>query len=482
MGSVCTTFRINPNLLSFFRINDPFRLLVIIALLLLLSSVYIWVLDIPLLQPEMIWLLIGERMADGKHMYIDIIDDTGPLSSGIYWICYLIFGKTVMSYKLLSLLVIIFQIVYINTLYIRYKSFEENTYIPALVMVILFHLSFDMITLSPALMGSTFIVLALGQLFSQTVLQKDSSDSILLVGIFGGIAACFHFPLITFLPFLLVAGIVVSGFSFRQLVLAIVSYSLPLTFCALYYFWIDGLSSFLNQFIISPRLIESYAHVSYRDLAILFSVPLFFTTLGFFVGLIVKSQTVNQQKQLQLTLIFLIFAVSSLFLTNRRTPYQFIVIIPGLAYFITFLFVAFKKGMPIKVLSILFVFGIPLMGYTWIFLQTNSGNISTYAVTVSEEHAVSDGKKILVLGENLGYYDQASLATPYLHYRLSKIHLDNDYSLEKTAEIFQNFQKEKPDLIVDEEGVFEGILEKIPLLKDQYSRDKTNIYIKKSEN
>lgn len=418
-------------------------------------------------------------MAEGKHMYIDIIDDTGPLSAGVYWLCYLIFGKTVMSYKLLSLLVILFQIIYINTLYIRYKSFEENTYIPALVMVILFHLSFDMITLSPALMGSTFIVLALGQLFSQTVLQKEGSDSILLVGIFGGIAACFHFPLITFLPFLLMAGIVVSGFSFRQLILAIVSYLLPMTFCALYYFWIDGLPSFLNQFIISPRLIESYAHVSYRDLGILFSVPLFFTTLGFFVGLIVKSQTVNQQKQLQLTLIFLIFAISSLLLTNRRTPYQFIVIIPGLAYFITFLFVAFKKGMPIKVLSILFVFGIPLMGYTWIFLQVNSKKIYSYAIEPSDNHKITDGKKVLVLGEDLGYYHNATLATPYLNHRLSKVNLQDHTSLERTALIFQNFQKEKPDMIVDEEGVFEGLLEKMPLLKNQFTMVKPKIYTKK---
>jgi hypothetical protein len=95
------------------------------------------------------------------------------------------------------------------------------------------------------------------------------------------------------------------------------------------------------------------------------------------------------------------------------------------------------------------------------------------------EHAVSDGKKILVLGEDLGYYQKASLATPYLHYRLSKIHLENSQSLEQTAEIFQNFQEEKPEIIVDEEGIFRGILEKIPLLKDQFSLEKTNIYKKK---
>jgi hypothetical protein len=476
VGPVCATYRIILNLLSFFRINDPSRLIVIIAVSLLLSSIYIWVLNIPMLQPELIWLLIGERMADGKHMYLDIVDDTGPLSAGVYWICHLFFGKSVMAYKMLAIPVVIFQIVYINTLYIKYKSFEENTYIPALVMVILFHLSFDMITLSPALMGSTFIVLALGQLFSQTVLQKEGSDSILLVGIFGGIAACFHFPLITFLPFLLLAGIVVSGFSFRQLILAFVSYLLPLTFCAIYYFWIDGLFAFFDQFIISPRNIERYAHVSYRDLAIIYSLPLFFATLGFFVGLIVKSQTVNQQKQLQLTLIFLIFAISSLFLTNRRTPYQFIVTIPGLAYFITFLFVAFKKGIPVKILAALFVFGIPIMGYIWTIYQDNSGKISTYAVTVSTKHSITKGKKVLVLGEDLGYYHNASLATPYLHFRLSKNSLQNQKSLEKTALIFQNFIKEKPDVIVDEEGVFEGVLEMMPLLHELYEKDSKGIY------
>lgn len=479
MGPVCTTYRIILNLLSFFRINDPSRLIVIIAVLLLMSSVYTWILQVPLLQPEMIWLLIGERMADGKHMYIDIIDDTGPLSSGVYWICHLIFGKNVMVYKFLAMLVVLFQIVYINNLYIKYKSFEENTYIPSIVMVILFHLSFDMITLSPALMGSTFIMLTLGQLFSQTVLQKEGSDSILLVGIFGGIAACFHFPLITFLPFLLVSGIVVSGFSFRQLILALVSYILPLTFCAIYYFWIDGLLAFFDQFIISPRNIESYAHVSYRDLAILFSIPVFFATLGFFVGLIVKSQTVNQQKQLQLTLIFLIFAVGSLILTNRRTPYQLIVIIPGLAYFITFLFVAFKKGKPIQILAAIFVFGIPLMGYTWTYLQLNSAKINSYAIAISENHRVTKGKKVLVLGEDLGYYHKASLATPYLNYKLSKINLQDHTSLERTALIFQNFMNEKPDVIVDEDGVFEELVKLLPPLETLYQESKNGVFFKK---
>jgi len=84
-----------------------------------------------------------------------------------------------------------------------------------------------------------------------------------------------------------------------------------------------------------------------------------------------------------------------------------------------------------------------------------------------------------VLGEDLGYYQNASLATPYLHFRLSKNSLQNQNSLEKTALIFQNFIKEKPDVIVDEEGVFEELLKLFPPLKDSYQTTSKGVYTKK---
>lgn len=476
--TVCPILRNSSSLLSFFRINDPFRLIAILGIMLLMSTIYIWIVDIPLLQPEMIWMLLGERMADGKHMYIDIIDDTGPLSAGVYWLVHLVFGKSALAFKIIAAFIVLFQVVYVNHLFIRYKSFEDNTYIPAFVMTVLFYVSFDLVTLSPALMGSTFIVLALGQLFSQTVLQKEGSDAVLLVGIFGGIAACFHFPLATFLPFLLVSGIVVSGFSFQQIIVSLISYTMPMVFCALYYFWIDGFEAFFFEFIIAPRLIESYVHVSYRDVALLFALPLFFSVMGFFVGFIVKSQTVNQQKQLQLNLIFSIFALSSLILTNRRSPYQLIVILPALTYFISLLLVVYKKGITIKILTALFVIGIPAIGITWALLKINSGEINTYSVAFEKKHETYKGKQILVLGEDLGYYKEASLSTPYLHFRLSRNIILNQEDLENTVEVYQNFLRERPEIVIDEEGVFAQLLERIPILSQQYEKRGSSYYLK----
>lgn len=436
----------------------------------LMSGIYLFILEIPTLQPEMVWLLIGERMAEGKHMYKDILDDTGPLASGTYWLLHLVFGRSIAVYKILAGLIVFIQLTYLNSLFMRYKSFDENTYIPALVVLILFYCSYDLITLSPALLGSTFIVFALGQLFAQTVLQKDGSDSVLLVGLFAGIALCFHFPLVIFLPYLILAGVVVSSFSFRQLLLSLIGYSIPIGICALYYFWIDALPQFVVEYILVGRLGEVYVHVSYRDLLLLYVTPLFFAVIGIFMSSLFKSLTVNQQKQLQLMLIFLVFAASSIFLVNRRTPYQLLILIPSFAYFISMFLITAKRGFVNKILSNVFVIVIPLVGFGWWFLKNDGNQLQDYAVLAKQKHEISKDKKVLVLGNDLGYYKHAKQATPYLNYYISREVLEDFEDFKDMSEAYKNFLEEKPEIVVDEDGVFQNLLQRIPLLKEKYRK------------
>lgn len=430
-----------------------------------------------MLQPELIWMLAGERLAEGYHMYKDVVDDTGPLSSGTYWIIHLIFGKSLTAFRILAALVILFQVTYINSLFIRYKSFEENTYIPAAIMVVLFHLSYDFLTLSPALMGSTFILLALGQLFSQTVLQKEGSDSVLLVGVFGGIAACFHFPLVVFLPFLVVSGIIVSGFTFNQFVLALVGYILPIILCGLYYFWIDALPEFIFEYFLATRIIEVYQHVRLEDTIFLFALPVSLAFIGYFVGLWFKQITVNQQKQRQLIFIFLLFAIGSVFLTNRRTPYQWIILLPALTYFINQIFIYLTQKKVLQVFVFVFFLGVPLVGYSWYIFQNSSGRLDSYSVVYQEKHQIANGKKILVLGDDIAYYKEASLGTSYLNSKLSNRILKDFDDFADMAAVYQEFFSEKPDIIFDQEGVFAGLIERVPLLGDLYKKESPGIYL-----
>jgi len=462
-------------LLSFFKVNDPFRIIGIILLLGVLRVPYL-LMDIPLLSPELMWMLTGERMSAGHHMYVDIIDDNGPFSVGIYWILDSLFGRSLLAYHLTAGAVILFQIMYVNLLFIKYRAFDQNTYLPAMVMAVLFHLSFDFLTLSPALMGSTFIILSLGRLFSLTLLNQDSTESVLMVGVFGGIAACFHLPLVFFLPFLIVAGIIVSGFNFHQFILSLVGYVQPFVLVALYYFWIDGLQDFLLEFIFATRIIEIYQYVSYWDILILFIVPIGFALSGFFMSSVLQRHTVNQQKQQQIMLIFLIFAIFALFLANRKNPYQLVVLLPGLTYFITQIFIYVEKKVVLKSFFYSFIIAVPLIGYSWTLFKINTGAIYSYAIRDDRKYDLFNQKSIVVLGSDLGYYQNATLSTPFLNYNLSKRILADFEDFGDMTHTYLQFSRERPQYIIDEEGVFKSLLIQIPALENLYQEEREGVY------
>ncbi|GGF33480.1 hypothetical protein [Echinicola rosea] len=459
-------------MLSFFKINDPFRILGIALLLIALSLPY-ELMNIPLLSPELSWMLVGERLSHGHYLYVDIVDDIGPLSAYMYWLIDALVGRSWWMYKFLAACIILFQIYYVNRLFIQYKAFDNTSYIPALVMLVLFHFSFDMLTLSPALMGTTFIILALGQLFSQTLLNEQNTESILLVGLFGGVAVCFHFPLIIFLPFLLVAGITVSGFSFNQLILSLVGYFQPFVMCCIYFFWIGGLPEFITEFVLATRITSSYPHVTYFDLLTLMVAPLLFAVIGYFVGTVTTSITVNQQKQKQLMLLYTIFAIFSVFIANRRTPYQMVIILPGLTYFIAQIFIHLTNRKQLNALFYTFLLLIPAVGYTWTVYKIQAKKTWNYTL---EESVQPRAKRIVILGDEISAYQHTKLASPYLNFRLSKRVLTDYADQENMMEVYLNFLNEKPTVIYDQEGLFEKLIVHIPALGKLYQKEQEGVF------
>lgn len=446
----------------------------ILLLLIVLRAPY-WFMDLPLLQAELVWTLIGERMAAGHSMYVGIIDDTGPFSAGVYWLIHLVAGRSVVAFHLAAGALLLFQIAFFNSLLIQYKAFEDNTYIPALVMTILLGFSYDFLILSPALMGTTFILLSLGQLFSHTVRHQEHPESVLLVGIFGGTALCFHFPLVAFLPFIVVAGIAISGFTFQQLLLCLAGYLLPFCLCAVYYFWMDGSGSFLAGFVFARNFADHNLLINYSDMALLLAWPLAFTFLGFMLITLMKRLTVNQQKQHQLIVLFLVFSVFSLFFTNKLAPYQLIVMVPGMAFFISQIFPTFNnKRVRATVFNIYFL-GICLTGYGWAYYRIKPRTLDHYTLNPAEKHEITRNSNVIVLGNDLAYYQEASLAGPYLNFRLSEPIFRNP-DQKNLTDVYLSFCKEKPEYVIDEEGAFAEIIQYLPKLQEDYSPVRAGIY------
>lgn len=439
-----------------------------IVFLLLVLRIPYFLMDLPLTQPELLWQMIGERAASGNLHYVETIDGTGPLSVLVYWLNYLITADSLFSFRIVSFLIIVFQIYYTNELLIKISAYEESNFIPAFVLTILYQLSFDFLTLSPALMGSTFVLLALGHLLLQTTINANTVPAILLMGFWAGVAFCFHFAYVVFLPFLILAGLLIIGFSFQQLCLLLTAYLLPLSFCGVFFFIHDGLSEFITIFLSLSFKTKPIQHITLQDLLFIFSIPLILAIFGYFKNNLLRRMNITQQKQNQLLLAFLLVNLASFFFVDRISPFQFTAMLPALAYFTTHLFNLSNKRRLQQILVYSYLIFIPLIGYSWVFYQLEEPSFDQYAVRPETLPENPTSEKIMVLGETLEKYTRTGIANPYLNFRLTRIYFEGMNDMEQKMKFLSDLQRESPDIIVDEEGIYQQWAKNIPSLEIRY--------------
>ncbi|MEO1256815.1 MAG: hypothetical protein AAFY41_18275, partial [Bacteroidota bacterium] len=80
-------------MLRFFRINDPYRLVIIFVLLITLRLVQSYFVG-GTSYFGLKWLLLGEWLNSGFKMYSETYDYTGPIATFFYKYLYMIFGRT----------------------------------------------------------------------------------------------------------------------------------------------------------------------------------------------------------------------------------------------------------------------------------------------------------------------------------------------------------------------------------------------------
>ena len=422
------------------------------------------------------WMVLGERLSEGHLLYVDVIDDTGALSAGVFTGLHLLFGRSEIAYLLLGKIFVLFQIYYWNSTLIKYRVFDENTYLPAIVMAALFHFSFDLMYLSPTLLGSTFLLLAFGQLFSHTVLQKESSESTLLIGIYGGLATGFHWNFVFFLPFLIFTGLSISSFTVRQLFLAIMGFLLPILLILVFYFWNDGLEQALQVWPIVFTY-PNYVYQPYLSWLAPGIFPLVLALAGYFIGSFFRGATINQQKQRQLILIWLLFSAGLFFLVKNTASYQLVIFLPAMSYFITQFFLYFNWTLLLRPAFFGLVLALPIWGMN--YWQERTKVDATYFVTAPIEKDPLIQKGLMVLEENPSPYLTHSLDGPFLNFHMSASYLKQEKNLQQKAQVFQMIRRQQPEQVYDKEGLFKALLEELPALKEFYNEDKPGRYSKK---
>src|SRR5688572_12684170 len=139
-------------MLRFFRVNDPYRLLAILGVLIVCSIPLFF--DGPALTIQGLRsMLVGESISEGKRMYTEIYDSTGPFTAGVYAAVDFMMGRSATGREVVALVFIFFQAAFFSILLINNRAYNDNTYLPGLIFGILCFTSFDFLELSPELLG-----------------------------------------------------------------------------------------------------------------------------------------------------------------------------------------------------------------------------------------------------------------------------------------------------------------------------------------
>ena len=446
-----------------------------ILILLVLVRMPLFLLDFPLLRPELSWFLIGEKINQGWVMYKDLDDNTGVCSALIYAFVDLIAGRSTAVYHALNIGIVFLQAIVLNFTINENNLLKSKTYVPALLYVVSASLFFDFYTLSPPMMATTFLILSLRYLFQQMKQQKRDS-SVYMMGFYIGIAGLFYTPAILFIFLILFSVLLYSSSSMRSLLIAIIGFLFPLVTVGLYYYWNDALGLYLKDILIYSFTELDYWYLSPK--AILFLV---IPSTGLMAWAMLRLSTgtgyVNYQVNSRLVMIFyVVVAVLTFFISPKKSAYHLFLFVPAMAYILGDYFLNVKS---------LFIRGIQFYSFFMVvwslgFMYDDSpffrnSLVSSKKIVVDEQKYKAVGK-VLVLGDDVDYYFNNTLATGYLNWRVAKQHFKNLSYLPQLMSINDRFSQELPDAIIDKEQVIERVFERLPELEKNYEQRDDGIY------
>lgn len=464
-------------MLTLFRLNDPFRLIGV-ALLAALIRLPFWLGEIPLTEPEVKWMLLGEQLANGRQLYGEIWSSISPLSGAVYWICFELFGKNRWLYILVALILSIYQAGIFNYLLIRKNVYNEKTYIPALLYIVFQASSVDFLILSPALIALTFVLRMLKSILELGDHGKD--QDIFKVGLFLGISSLFHFPTFAFL------AVVVWGvgsfrvIAFRQLMLILFGIAIVWAGISIYYLFLGIFPDFYINYILANVSLSNIAYASWQDILWFQALPVALAIWGFF-RVIGERGFVNFQASCQrIMFIWILSSSVSLLIAPQFAVYQLITMIPAVAFFVSHAYLLYQRKWLMELTFAITAVVVISLSYgnglisQWIKLEKPNQQLF-----IEKPSWEVKGEPIWVLGNNPSYYLNNRLATPFLNWKLTEQYLGSLDNYNVVTNIYQYIEDNPPTFIIDEAGKVPELFRKVPLLKEKYENTANNSFIYK---
>lgn len=467
-------------MIGFFRINDPYRLLILFLAIVLIRLPYLISAE-PLFY-ELNWMLLGETMNQGNVLYKDILETISPLSAWVYAGIDYIFGRSILTYQILATLLIGYQYVLFNNIMLRNKAYNENSYVPAFVYALLMHSFYDFFTLSPVLISMTFILLVLDNIYLR-IENKLNDSTILKTGIFMGLAVLFYLPSIIFFIATIFSFLLLTGLIFRRYLLFVYGMFLPIIAVSLYYLWHNALLDMFYQWVVASFFINRPNVLDLGSLLLIIGIPGIVFAFAV-VRTFTASRFTNYQVRVQ-QVMFLMFASAwAVWLfSDVKAPFQLIVFVPFIAFFIAHLLLQFRSRFVANAFTYFVTIGILLITYA-LFYQNfyfhKWGNFNDLLVTESIYEPWIKDRKILVVGNGKQLYESSKeVATQFYSWELSRATWENTDQPENLIRIYDDITRHQPETIIDINGLVSLAFKNLPIIDEKYKKVSAQVYVLK---
>src|SRR5689334_22553945 len=230
--------------------------------------------------PELKSILVGEKVHEGSAIYRELVDSTPPLASWSNGFLDILTGRSVLAKHILAFVIVFFQAAFLGIVLLDKKAFAESTYIPSLIFVVLFFFSFDTLALSPELLGSGVLLLALNNLFKEIEFREQRDETIFNLGLFIGLASLFSFSFVVHLLGTITILLIFTRSTVRKYLLMVLGFLLPHLLLMITYYLKGGLADFWNYYYIPNLSFSSDSYISTRSLWMLGAIPLFYLVIS----------------------------------------------------------------------------------------------------------------------------------------------------------------------------------------------------------
>ena len=462
------------HVLRYFRINDPYRLLALLVLM-VLASLPILIDSPELTLQELHDMVVGERVGN-KILYVDLVDRTPPLMAVIDGLLNFFLGRSLVGRHLLALFVLFFQAAYFGMLLINNRAYNENTYVPSLIFGVLCFLSFDMLSPTPEVFASTLMLFSLNNIFKEIEFRIDRDTITLSLGFFIGLASLIELSYLVFLPGAILILILFARTSLRKILLVLLGFGLAHGIVFTLYYYYGHTVDLWQNFYVANLKEASTVMVSLRTLAVMAIVPGIYFLISLFMLTRDARFTKYQSQIFQVLFLWFLLAAIEVWLKAGIAPHSFIIFLAPLAYFVSHCLLLIRRKPISEFMLWVFVSGILVIGVSsqrgWI----PGVDFSEMSVAPSPYDQQIRNKRVMVVGEDPGIYRSNTLGGGFFDWELSRVYFEHPGYYEHVIRMSRAFEEDAPEVIVDKENKMEGVLERLPAVRQRY-RKEGSIYV-----